>query len=335
MSAIPEQPVHNHTLDDAITPEDEALIAEEREKRESSEEPADSFEHQYLALLRRILREGVQSDNRTGIKTRSVLGAMLRADLLHDGFPLLTTKFVPIKQIEQELNGFIQGSTNVDDLGKIWKKWATEDGEIGPMYGAQWRNWPTTTGETIDQLANAVALLHTNPSSRRIKVSAWNPEFLPDESRSPQENVRRGKMALAACHDSFQFLTRLATPQEQEIWRQQQGLFWGTKTIPTRVLNCVFTMRSSDVPIGLPFNIASYALLTMRVASMVNLIPGEVVYMSSDCHIYEDQIEKALEQVERKPGTPPKARLSTRGMLAPIVVDDYQHQGRIDYPVAT
>ena len=231
---------------------------------------------QYLDLLRHIETNGVFKGDRTGTGTTSVFGYQMRFDL-SQGFPLLTTKKVHLKSIIYELLWFIAGDTNIRYLKEhgvsIWDEWADENGELGPVYGHQWRSWPAPDGRTIDQLSNVVAQIRRNPDSRRLIVSAWNPAEVD-------------KMALPPCHTLFQFYV-------------SQGR-----------LSCQLYQRSADVFLGVPFNIASYALLTMMVAQVCGLQPGDFVHTFGDAHIYLDHIEQVKEQLSREPRPLPKLWLN-------------------------
>ena len=222
----------------------------------------------YLNLLEDILENGCQRGDRTGTGTRSVFGRQLRFDL-SKGFPLVTTKRVHIPSVVHELLWFIKGDTNVKYLQengvKIWNEWATENGDLGPIYGNQWREWKSPKGKVIDQLSEVVEQIKKNPYSRRHIVSAWNPADLPDETMSPQENVEAGQMALAPCHTLFQFY------------------------VANNKLSLQLYQRSCDVFLGLPFNIASYALLTHMVAEQCDLEVGDFVWSGGDTHLYSNR----------------------------------------------
>jgi thymidylate synthase len=231
---------------------------------------------QYLDLLELVLRKGVEKRDRTGTGTLSVFGHQARYDLA-SGFPLLTTKKLFVKAIVYELLWFLRGETNVrwlQDKGvTIWDEWADANGELGPVYGQQWRSWPTPDGGTIDQIANLVRDIKVNPDSRRLVVTAWNPADVP-------------KMALPPCHCLFQFY------------------------VANGKLSCQLYQRSADIFLGVPFNIASYALLTMMVAQVTGLKPGEFVHTLGDAHLYLNHLEQAREQLTRKPYALPTMRLN-------------------------
>lgn len=243
---------------------------------------------QYLDLLQRILIEGRSKGDRTGSGTLSVFGVQLRFSL-DAGFPLITTKKVHFKSIVHELLWFLRGDTNIaylhDNNVSIWDEWADEQGNLGPVYGQQWRSWPTSDGGVIDQIEMLVKQIKQTPNSRRLIVSAWNVADLPDESISPQENVRQGKMALAPCHALFQFY------------------------VADGKLSCQLYQRSCDTFLGLPFNLASYALLTHMLAQQCNLKPGEFIWTGGDAHLYMNHVQQAKLQLRRQPYTLPKLHI--------------------------
>lgn len=230
---------------------------------------------QYLDLLTRVLDTGVDRGDRTGTGTRAIFGHQMRFDLA-DGFPLLTTKKLHWKSIVHELLWFLTGSTNVRALQahgvKIWDAWADADGELGPIYGHQWRSWPTPDGGAIDQIAGVIDEIRRNPDSRRLVVSAWNVAELP-------------KMALPPCHALFQF------------------------HVAAGRLSCQLYQRSGDVFLGVPFNIASYSLLLVLVARMTGLEPGEFIHTLGDAHLYRNHFDQAREQLTRAPRPLPRLRL--------------------------
>jgi thymidylate synthase len=222
---------------------------------------------QYHDLLERILADGAQKGDRTGTGTLSVFGHQMRFDLA-DGFPMLTTKRLPLKAIIHELLWFLKGDTNIkylhDHNVTIWDEWADEKGDLGPVYGRQWRSWETPDGQSIDQITNVVEAIKTNPNSRRLIVSAWNPADVD-------------KMALPPCHCLFQFY------------------------VADGRLSCQLYQRSADVFLGVPFNIASYALLTMMIAQVTGLKPGEFIHTLGDAHLYSNHLEQAHLQLSRSP----------------------------------
>lgn len=238
----------------------------------------------YLQLLDKILQEGSLKGDRTGSGTLSIFGHQLRFDL-QQGFPLVTTKKIHVKSIIHELLWFLRGDTNLAYLHEhkvsIWDEWADADGELGPVYGYQWRSWPVADGRHIDQIQQVVEQLKKTPNSRRLIVSAWNVADLPDESISPQQNVAQGKMALAPCHALFQFY------------------------VADGKLSCQLYQRSCDTFLGVPFNIASYALLTHMVAQQCDLAVGEFIWTGGDVHLYLNHQEQAKLQLSREPYTLP------------------------------
>ena len=237
---------------------------------------------QYHELLNHLLNKGVQKGDRTGTGTISSFGYQMRFDL-SEGFPILTTKKLHLKSIIHELLWFIKGDTNIKYLKennvRIWDEWADENGDLGPVYGHQWRNW---NSEGIDQINDLINQIKNNPNSRRMIVSAWNPSVLPDTSISFSENVKNGKAALPPCHAFFQFY------------------------VVEGKLSCQLYQRSADTFLGVPFNIASYALFTMMIAQVSGLEPGEFIHTFGDVHLYNNHIEQAKEQLNRDIRTLPK-----------------------------
>ncbi|HSB10765.1 MAG TPA: thymidylate synthase [Blastocatellia bacterium] len=231
---------------------------------------------QYLDLMRDVLETGAEKQDRTGTGTLSVFGYQMRFDL-SEGFPLLTTKRLHLKSIIYELLWFLKGETNIrflrDNGVNIWNEWADENGELGPVYGAQWRSWKTPDGNSIDQIGQVIQQIKTNPDSRRLIVSAWNVGELP-------------KMALPPCHLLFQFY------------------------VADRRLSCQLYQRSADIFLGLPFNIASYALLTMMVAQVCDLKPGEFILTLGDAHLYSNHMEQARLQITRQPLRLPQMKIN-------------------------
>ena len=254
---------------------------------------------QYLELMEHVLADGVEKGDRTGTGTLSVFGHQLRFDL-NAGFPLLTTKKLHVKSIVYELLWFLRGDTNVKYLNehgvKIWDEWADEGGELGPVYGQQWRSWPAPDGAAIDQIANVVSAIRRNPDSRRLIVSAWNPAEVD-------------KMALPPCHCLFQFY------------------------VAKGKLSCQLYQRSADVFLGVPFNIASYALLTMMVAQVTDLKPGEFIHTFGDAHLYRNHIEQARLQLARTPRQLPVMRLNpaVKDLFA-FTYEDFTLEGYEPHP---
>lgn len=255
----------------------------------------------YLDLLADIRDNGTDRGDRTGTGTRSVFGRQLRFDL-DAGFPILTTKKVHLKSVVNELIWFLSGDTNTQWLREngvsIWDEWATEAGDLGPLYGAQWVNWPTRDGGSINQIDYVVDCLRNRPESRRILFHAWNVEYLPDESISPQENVEQGRMALPPCHLLYQFY------------------------VADGKLSAMLYIRSSDAFLGLPFNIASVALLVHMLAQQVDLVPGEVIVTMGDCHLYSNHWEQVATQLARQP----KARPQLKILRHPESIYDYKFE---------
>jgi thymidylate synthase len=241
---------------------------------------------QYHDLLKHVLREGNQKGDRTGTGTKSVFGYQMRFDL-SEGFPMVTTKKLHLKSIVYELLWFLKGDTNIEYLQengvRIWNEWADENGNLGPVYGHQWRNW---NDDEIDQIKEVVHSLKTNPNSRRMLVSAWNPSVLPDTAKSFSENVANGKAALPPCHAFFQFY------------------------VSDGKLSCQLYQRSADIFLGVPFNIASYALFTMMIAQVCGLEAGEFIHTFGDAHIYNNHMEQVELQLSRKPKPLPKMKIN-------------------------
>lgn len=261
----------------------------------------------YLQLLDLILQEGTLKGDRTGSGTLSIFGHQMRFNLAN-GFPLVTTKKIHLKSIIHELLWFLQGETNIAYLREnkvnIWNEWADEKGELGPIYGYQWRSWPTPNGKHIDQIQQVIKQLKETPNSRRMIVSAWNVADLPDESVSPQQNVANGKMALAPCHAFFQFYVAPSTSPGQ----------------PGK-LSCQMYQRSCDTFLGVPFNIASYALLTHIVAQQCDLDVGDFIWTGGDVHLYSNHLEQARLQLTREPYQLPTLTIKRK----PVTIFDYSY----------
>tara|TARA_B100000965_G_scaffold395842_1_gene409921 strand:- start:92 stop:928 length:837 start_codon:yes stop_codon:yes gene_type:complete len=257
---------------------------------------------QYLDLLQKILDEGEVKDDRTGTGTKSFFGHQMRFDL-SQGFPILTTKKIFFKGVIYELLWFLDGSTDNTLLKEngvhIWDEWETEKGDLGPIYGFQWRNWvDQNNGQHIDQIEQVIEQIQSNPSSRRIIVNAWNVADLPDESISPQENVKLGKMSLAPCHALFQFFV-------------SQGK-----------LSCQLYQRSCDTFLGLGFNIASYSLLTHMIAQQCDLSVGDFIWTGGDVHLYLNHLDQANQQLKREPYPLPKLKINRK----PASIFDYEYE---------
>lgn len=251
---------------------------------------------QYLDLIQHVLDNGVVKEDRTGTGTKSIFGYQMRFDL-QKGFPMLTTKKLHLKSIIHELLWFLKGDTNIAYLKengvKIWDAWADENGNLGPVYGHQWRNW---NSEGIDQIKEVIETIKTNPSSRRLLVSAWNPSVLPDTSISFAENVANNKAALPPCHAFFQFY--VSSPDLSK--GEEKGK-----------LSCQLYQRSADIFLGVPFNIASYALLTMMVAQVTGYDYGDFIHTFGDAHIYSNHAAQIDLQLSRTPKALPIMRLNT------------------------
>lgn len=260
---------------------------------------------QYLDLLDHVLTHGVDKSDRTGTGTRSVFGYQMRFDLT-DGFPVLTTKKLHLRSIIGELLWFLRGDTNVRWLQergiRIWNEWADENGDLGPVYGYQWRSWPTPDGGHVDQIAKVIESIRTNPDSRRHIVSAWNVADVDS-------------MALPPCHTMFQFY--VAPPAEHG---------------GTGRLSCQLYQRSADIFLGVPFNIASYALLTMMVAQVCDLEPADFVHTLGDAHLYSNHVDQARLQLTREPRPLPTMRISPRSAIDEYEIEDFELVGYEAHP---
>jgi len=261
---------------------------------------------QYLDLMRHVRDHGTDKNDRTGTGTRSLFGHQMRFDLA-DGFPLVTTKKCHLRSIIHELLWFLRGDTNIkylkDNGVRIWDEWADENGDLGPVYGYQWRSWPAPNGEAIDQISNLVHMIRTNPDSRRLLVSAWNPALVE-------------QMALPPCHALFQFY------------------------VADGKLSCQLYQRSADIFLGVPFNIASYALLTMMLAQVCELEPGEFIWSGGDCHLYSNHMQQVEEQLSRQPFPLPGMKINPQVKdifsfrFEDFELCDYQAHPHIKAPVA-
>jgi thymidylate synthase len=274
---------------------------------------------QYLDLLQDILDNGTRKGDRTGTGTLSVFGRQYRHDL-SQGFPLLTTKKLHLKSIINELIWFLSGDTNTRWLKEngvsIWDEWATPEGDLGPLYGAQWTAWPTRDGGSINQIDYVVDCLRNNPDSRRILFHGWNVEYLPDEGISPQDNVQAGRMALPPCHLLYQFY------------------------VAGGRLSAQLYIRSSDTFLGLPYNTASLAALTMMLAQQCDLEPGEIIITTGDSHLYSNHMEQVREQLSREPRPLPRLNILRRPesiydyCFEDFELVEYNPYGHIAAPVA-
>lgn len=265
---------------------------------------------QYLDLIRHIQKQGSVKTDRTGTGTKSVFGYQMRFDL-SKGFPLVTTKKIHVKSVIHELLWFLKGDTNIqylqDNGVRIWNEWADAKGDLGPIYGHQWRNW---NSEGIDQIQDVIQTLKLNPDSRRMIISAWNPSVLPDTSISFAENVANNKAALPPCHAFFQFY------------------------VADNKLSCQLYQRSADVFLGVPFNIASYALLTMMVAQVCGFQSGEFVHTFGDTHIYSNHQEQIATQLERTPKPLPIMKLNSKIKdILDFTYDDFELIGYDPHPL--
>jgi thymidylate synthase len=269
----------------------------------------------YLELMQDVVDNGFDKGDRTGVGTRSVFGRQIRFNL-QDNFPLVTTKKIHLRSIIYELLWFLNGSTDNNWLKErkvsIWNEWALENGDLGPIYGKQWRSWQCQDGRVIDQISDVIEQIRNKPNSRRLIVSAWNPAELPDETVGPQENVRQGKMALAPCHCLFQFY------------------------VIDGKLSCQLYQRSADLFLGVPFNIASYALLTHMIAQQCNLDVGEFVHTFGDCHLYQNHLtdDIVFEQLRREPRSLPRLIIKRKPKsIFDYEMDDFEFEGYDPYPV--
>lgn len=268
----------------------------------------------YLDLMQDVVDNGFDKGDRTGVGTRSVFGRQIRFNL-QEGFPLVTTKKIHLRSIIYELLWFLRGSTDNTWLQErkvsIWNEWALENGDLGPIYGKQWRSWQCPNGEVVDQISEVIEQIRTKPNSRRLIVSAWNPAELPDESIGPQDNVREGRMALAPCHCLFQFY------------------------VADGKLSCQLYQRSADLFLGVPFNIASYALLTHMIAQQCDLEVGEFVHTFGDCHLYQNHLtdDIVFEQLKREPrGLPTLVIKRKPESIFEYELEDFEFAGYDPHP---
>ncbi|MGI9274689.1 MAG: thymidylate synthase [Endozoicomonas sp.] len=267
---------------------------------------------EYLDLLRHVKEQGTFKSDRTGTGTYSVFGYQMRFDL-SEGFPLVTTKKCHLRSIIHELLWFLKGDTNIGYLKengvRIWDEWATEDGDLGPVYGKQWRSWEAPDGEAVDQIQWLLDEIKSNPDSRRLVISAWNPAVLPDVKYSPKENAAMGRQALPPCHCLFQFY------------------------VLNGKLSCQLYQRSADIFLGVPFNIASYALLTMMIAQVCGLEVGDFVHTFGDAHLYSNHLEQAEGQLSREPFPHPVMKLNPAIKdLFEFTIDDFELVGYQAHP---
>lgn len=281
----------------------EAIIAKAKENA------TNYGEIQYLKMVESILQNGQFVGDRTGTGTYKIFGGQMRFNLA-SGFPLLTTKKCNLKAIIHELLWFLKGDTNIKYLNdngvKIWDEWADEDGNLGPVYGAQWRNW---NGDGIDQIEGLISELKANPSSRRHIVSAWNPSVLPNPYIAPEENSKNGKQNLPPCHTLFQF------------------------DVTNNRLSCQLYQRSADIFLGVPFNIASYSLLTMMVAQVCGYELGDFIWTGGDIHLYSNHLEQAKIQISRKPYAFPEMKINPNVThIDDFVYEDFELINYVSHP---
>lgn len=326
----------------------------------------------YLEILDKLVAkydQGIFKKDRTGTGTTSIFGTQSYYDLTKGKVPLLTTKKIFTKGVIQELLWFISGSTNNNDLfnqgTSIWNEWALPNGDLGPIYGKQWRFWPTNdilsiddgdglfppvaTYKKIDQLQKAIDTIRTNPTSRRMLITAWNPSVVPDEKLSPQQNVELGKQCLPACHAFFQFnceeipirqrieLMKLITKNPWETYPEDSRLprILNELQIPEYYLDCQVYLRSNDWFLGAPFNISQYAILTHIVGKLTNTYPRELVYSTGDTHLYLNHIDQAREQLSRQIGAVSTIKLDDRSWKGDINFVRYEDIEIVGYNPAT
>lgn len=293
---------------------------------------------QYLDLMRKIRDQGRVKSDRTGVGTKSIFGTQMRFDL-REGFPLVTTKKIHLKSVIHELLWFLNGDTNIKYLNDhgvtIWDEWADEQGDLGRIYGKQWKNWRTPADGNrpeIDQISNLITLLKEDPDSRRLIVTAWNPGELH-------------QMKLAPCHCLFQMWTSEMTDNERRhAWSQKNGCSFASYSsidthkqldslgVPKRYLSCQLYQRSCDFFLGVPFNIASYSLLTMMIASVVGMEPYEFIWTGGDTHLYLNHMEQVEEQLRREPYQLPKMEIFPKGNINNFTLDDFLLTNYISHP---
>lgn len=266
----------------------------------------------YHNLLKDVMENGIEKSDRTGTGTLSVFGRQVRFDL-SKGIPLVTTKMVRTRSIIHELLWFLSGDTNIkyltDNGVNIWNEWATENGDLGPVYGEQWRNWPTPDGGSVDQIQDLIQQIKSNPDSRRLIVSAWNPAVLPDTSISPSQNAAEGKQALPPCHTMFQFY------------------------VANGKLSCQLYQRSGDIFLGVPYNIFAYSLLVMMIAKVCDLEPGEFIHTFGDLHAYLNHTDQIKEQLTRAPRQLPTLNILRKpDSIFDFKIEDFELVGYDPYP---
>ena len=324
-----------------------------------------NIESQYLALLEKLLNTAKYKDDRTNTGTYSIFGPQIVADL-REGLPLLTTKKVFHRGILHELLWFLSGDTNIKYLLEnnvhIWYEWALDNGDLGPVYGRMWRNWPNPNGPEVDQIQYLINLIKNNPYSRRQLVCGWNPALLPDENKTHKENVESGLQALPPCHTLFQFycedmslLERVhhLNSEDSILLKENPQIFenfgknkdaienlLNENNVPDKYISCKLYQRSGDIFLGVPFNIASYAMLTHMVAQVVNMVPKEFIHTFGDLHLYSNHVEQAKEQLSRNQMDFPKLHIKNRGqnidefVFEDFEITDYAPHPYIKAPVA-
>jgi thymidylate synthase len=306
-----------------------------------------NVEGQYLELLEKLLNTAKFKDDRTKTGTYSIFGPQIVADL-RNGFPLLTTKKVFLRSILHELLWFLNGDTNIkyllDNNVHIWDSWALENGDLGPVYGKMWRSWPNPNGDDVDQIKYVMDLLKNNPYSRRQLVCGWNPALLPNENKSHEENVKSGLQALPPCHTLFQFYCEDMSLEERvshlenidsiliynnkilfsDLGKNRQAIedLLTLNDIPDKYVSCKLYQRSGDIFLGVPFNIASYALLTHMVANVANMVPKEFIHTFGDLHLYSNHIDQAKEQLSRSQMEFPKLKILNRNQK----IDEFKYE---------
>lgn len=311
----------------------------------------DTYEIQYLSLLAELVEQADHIEpDRTGTGTTRRFGAQIGHDLRR-GFPMLTTKKVFWRGVIEELLWFLRGETNITSLREkgvnIWNEWADHNGDLGPVYGAMWRSWPSATGrpgDTVDQIANVIAELWANPESRRLVVSAWNPSVLPDPSMCPADNATMGLQALPPCHTLFQLFAQRLSLAERVSAAHDNGIAMNHTAyhdadlitllddhhIPRYHLDCQLYQRSADIFLGVPFNAPSYAAMLTIIAKSANMIPRHFIHTFGDLHLYANHVEQAKTQLSRTIGTPPQLATSSRldecGLNA-ITAEDFELLG--------
>jgi thymidylate synthase len=306
---------------------------------------------QYHQLLLDVLNNGRIKSDRTGTGTISLFGTQSRYNLLNE-LPVLTTKKVALRAVIHELLWIISGSTNIkylkDNNVKIWNEWADKNGDLGPVYGEMWRSFPSAcvNSFSVDQLQNVIDEIKTNPISRRLIVSSWHPDLLPDVNYSPSENAYRGYQALPPCHTMFQFITIPMSLTERSDWcikNNVKGLSLTDPKIPKYYLSCQLYQRSADLFLGVPFNITSYAILTYIVAKLTNTVPYEFIHTLGDAHIYTNHVDQVEELLSRVPYNNPTLSFSEKSKsytgidefkFKDIIINNYKHHPIIKAPVA-